>query len=134
MIQSFLMHEIKPLITGLTWTIDNYTAPDNTGTVYSGGSGPPDLYDVNMHQPEYMVFIRSSDKAFAEYAARQVFDQFHKMHDRQIIISQSIKGQAITENYYLYLLQALSEPLRVGIDDAGVMQWSVNFRATLREV
>ncbi|UAK17556.1 minor capsid protein [Sporolactobacillus terrae] len=133
MIQSFLMHEIKPLITGLTWTIDNYSAADNTGTVYSESGGAPDLYDPNFHQPEYMVFIRSSDWAFAEYAARQVFDHLHKMQDRQITISKTIKGQTITNNYYLYLLQALSEPLRVGVDDAGLMQWSINFRATLRE-
>lgn len=134
MIQSFLMSEIKPLLPDLTWTIDNYTAADNTGTVYSEGSGTLDVYDPNFHRPEYMIFIRSSDWAYVEYAARQVFDHFHKMHDQQITISKAIKGQTVKKNYYLYFLQALSEPLRVGVDDAGLMQWSVNFQATLREV
>jgi hypothetical protein len=128
------MQQSKLILPVLTWSIDNYTAADNTGTVYSESSGSPDLYDLNFHRPEYMVFIRSSDWALAEHAARQMFEHFHKMHDQPITISKTIKGQTITKNYYLYLLQSLSEPLRVGVDDAGLMQWSVNFRATLREV
>lgn len=128
------MQESAALLPDLTWSIDNYTAPDNTGTVYSESSGSPDLYDANMHYPEYMVFIRSSDWPYAEYAARQVFNYFHKMQDRHVTIVQIIKDRTITKNIYLYLVQALSEPLRVGIDEAGLMQWSVNFRANLREV
>ncbi|WP_028976441.1 phage tail terminator protein [Sporolactobacillus terrae] len=134
MIQSFFMQQSKLILPDLKWTIDNYTANDNTGTVYSEGSGDPDLYDADIHQPEYMVYIRSSEFAYAEFAARQVFNRFHKMHDQQVTISKTIKGATITTNYYVYLIQALSEPLRIGVDESGIMEWSINFRATLREV
>jgi hypothetical protein len=128
------MQQSKLILPALTWSIDNYSAKDNTGTVYSEGSGDPDLYDVNMRYPEYMAYIRSSDFAYAEFAARAVYDRFHKFRDQQVTISKQIKGQAVVKQYQVYLIQALSEPLRIGVDDAGIMEWSVNFRATLREV
>lgn len=134
MIQNYLKNECQVILPDLKWTIDFYSAPDNTGTVYSEGSGSPDVTDVEMHYPEYMIFIRSSDWAYAEYAARQVFACFHKLNNKDITVSKMVNGQTVTKNYYLYLLQALSEPLRVGVDQDDLMQWSVNFRATLREV
>jgi hypothetical protein len=125
MIQSFLKDEAKAVVPELEWTIDFYTSEDNTGTVYSEGGTPPDSYESGMRYPEYMVFIRSSDWTLARVAANKVFKQLH----RKMNVQASVDGS----QFQVFFIEALGEPIRLGAQD-DVMEYSINFRVTLREV
>lgn len=133
MIQSFFVSEIKPHLPDLEWTQDYYTGVDNTGTVYSEGGEPPDIYDAKFRFPEYMILIRSSDWPYAVYAAQKVFDNFHTKRDLSVSVEHVVKGTKFTNQYKVYFIEALSEPLRLGAKD-NIMEYSINFRVTLREV
>lgn len=125
MIQNYLKEQAQLVLPELEWTIDFYTGEDKTGTVYSENGAKPDTYDTNFRFPQYMVFIRSSDWAFAEQAAQRVFDLFHKKHD--LLVSANSK------QYRVYFIEAIGEPNRLGAQ-GNVMEWSINFQVTLREV
>jgi hypothetical protein len=125
MIQSFLKDEAKAVVPELEWTIDFYTSEDNTGTVYSESGTPPDSYESGMRYPEYMVFIRSSDWTLARVSANKVFKHLHKKM-KDLVFADGLQ-------YQVFLIEALSEPLRLGAQGE-VMEYSINFRLTLREV
>lgn len=110
----------------LVWSIDHYSAADNTGTVYTEGGGEPSIDDTDMCYPDYMVYIRSSDWALAERRAKQIKKMFHKRANFTVTEEGS--------TYFVYLIAAQSEPLRLGTTDSGIMEYSINFRVTLREV
>jgi hypothetical protein len=125
MIQSFFKDEIKAAVPELEWTIDFYTSEDNTGTVYSESGTAPDLYESGMRYPEYMVFIRSSNWTLARKAANKVFKQLH----RKMNVQASVDGS----QFQVFFIEALGEPIRLGAQD-DVMEYSINFKVTLREV
>jgi hypothetical protein len=125
MIQSFLKDEAKAVVPELEWSIDFYTSEDNTGTVYSESGAPPDTYESGMRYPEYMVFIRSSDWTLARVAANKVFKQLH-MKMKDLVLADGLQ-------YQVFLIEALGEPIRLGAQ-GNVMEYSVNFKVTLREV
>lgn len=133
MIQSFFVQEAKTILPDLEWTQDFYTGEDNTGTAYSENGEPPDTYDAKFRFPDYMVFIRSSDWAYAEYAAQKVFEHFHTKHNFLVTVEQTIKDLVITKKYQVFMVEALGEPLRLGAQN-NIMEYSVNFKVTLREV
>lgn len=125
MIQNYLKEQAQMVLPELEWTIDFYTGEDNTGTVYSENGAKPDTYDANFRFPQYMVFIRSSNWSNAEQAAQKVFDLFHKKYNLQV--------EENSKQYKVYFIEAMGEPLRLGAQ-GNVMEWSVNFQVTLREV
>jgi hypothetical protein len=133
MIQSFFVDEGKTILSDLEWTQDFYTAEDNTGTAYSEGGERPDTYESDFRFPEYMVFIRSSDWNYAEGASQKVFDQFHKRNDFIVFVEQKMKSLIVQKQYKIYFIEALSEPLRLGVKN-NIMEYSINFRVTLKEV
>jgi hypothetical protein len=134
MIQLYLMNELKGILPALEWSIDFYSGEDNTGTVYYEGGASPDLNDMNWRYPSYMVYIRSSDWRFAEQAAQAVYNALHKRQDLQVQIEQ-YDGENVVgvKTYHVLFIQATSEPLRIGVDN-NIMDYSVNFQVTLREV
>lgn len=134
MIQRYIRSELQSILPALEWTVDFYTGEDNTGTVYYEGGSPPDLNDPNWRYPTYMVYIRSSDWRFAEQVAYAVYDTLHKRQDLQVQIEQ-YDGESVVgfKTYHVLFIQAMSEPLRIGVDN-DIMNYSVNFQVTLREV
>ncbi|POD46287.1 hypothetical protein BKM15_25950 [Pseudomonas syringae pv. syringae] len=126
MIHRYLKDEAAKAIPGLGWSINFYSGTDNTGTVYTEGGPPGETNDVKTRTPEYMVYIRSSDWDAAETYAQQVYDLFHER--KQFVITE--KGRT----FIVYFIEALSEPIRLGVADNNIMEYSINFRATLREV
>jgi hypothetical protein len=125
MIQSYLKDLAQSAVPELEWSIDFYTGQDNTGTVYSESGLPPDTYDPGLRYPEYMVFIRSSDWTFARKAVNKIFKQMHG------VSSERVTADEIP--YQVLFVEALSEPLRLGAQDR-IMEYSINFQATIREV
>lgn len=125
MIQSYLKELAKAVVPELEWTIDFYTGEDNTGTVYSESGTSPDLYESGMRYPEYMVFIRSSDWTFARTATNKVFKQLHT-HTKDLVLADGLQ-------YQVFFVEALGEPIRLGAQ-GNVLEYSINFKVTLREV
>lgn len=118
MIQDELMHMLKNEINELEWTVDYYTSNDNTGTVFVSSGSQPDMYDTEYRYPSYQVYIRTSDWDLAKQLAEKVFQLLHKKHNFK------------AGDYYVYLITAATEPIRVGVID-DVMEYSINFDASL---
>src|SRR5699024_299313 len=118
MIQDELMHMLKNEINELEWTVDYYTSNDNTGTVFVSSGSQPDMYDTEYRYPSYQVYIRTSDWDLAKQLAEKVFQLLQKKHHFK------------AGDYYVYLITAATEPIRVRVID-DVMEYSINFDASL---
>lgn len=134
MIQEYLMNELKTVIPHLTWSVDYYYAKDNTGTVYVSSGKQPDLYDMEYRYPSYQIWIRSSDWDYAKYAAEVTINALHKKSNLIVEVDYEKDGEVVeTKRYLVLLILATTEPLRIG-DNDGVMEYSVNFDVTLKEL
>ncbi len=134
MIQEHLMNELKTVIPHLTWSVDYFYADDNTGTVYASSGAQPDLYDMEYRYPGYQVWVRSSDWDYAKLAAEKAFNELHKKSNLIVEVDYEKDGEVVeTKRYLVLLILATTEPLRIG-DNDGVMEYSVNFDATLKEL
>ncbi|WP_144559555.1 hypothetical protein [Shouchella miscanthi] len=132
MIQAWMREELARALPKLTWTYDQYTAPDNTGTVYSEGGSRPSSSEIVMRYPNYQVWIRSSDWDLAQHAAYKVFDLFHRRGlDRNFDIS--IDDGIEKKSYRVFLMSAVQDPIQIGLE-GDLMQWSINFDVTLLEI
>ncbi|TDL40542.1 hypothetical protein EVU91_01235 [Macrococcoides bohemicum] len=135
MIQEPIMTLLRDNIPGLSWSIDYRTASDNTGTVYSDSGEKPSTYDEQMRYPYYQIYLRSSNFELVKNASRQVYDLLHmKMNweiDLPIYDSNNPDEVIETLPYTVYLIEALSEPILVGVND-NVMEYSINLKTTLR--
>lgn len=133
MIQEPLMNELKAIIPDLSWTVDYYSAKDNTGTVYSTGGFAPDEYDTNYRHPTYQVWIRSGDWDYAKLAAELTFKHLHKKSNFRVNVDYEKDGRVVlTKHYLVFLIVAASDPIRIG-DNDGIMEYSINFDVTLKE-
>ncbi len=135
MIQEPIMNLLRDNIPGLSWSIDYRTASDNTGTVYSDSGEKPSTYDEQMRYPYYQIYLRSSNFELVKNASRQAYDLLHmKMNweiDLPIYDSNNPDEVIETLPYTVYLIEALSEPILVGVND-NVMEYSINLKTTLR--
>lgn len=135
MIQDYIRDELKGILPELEWTSDYYTAEDNTGTVYAEGGSGADIYESGLRYPSYMVYIRSSDWYLSRRAAEMVHDRFHGKSNFTAVVNQYDKDGNVlgTKTYHVLFIMDIGEPNRIGVDN-GIMDYSVNFQVTLREV
>ena len=133
MIQENLRDILSSHIKDLEWTVDYFTG-NNTGTVYStGGDGDTDNYDTRYRYPTYQVYIRSSDWDYAKTASEMVFDILHNKRDFYATVPYYKDDEILfTKEYYVFLISAMSDPIRVGELD-NIMEYSVNFDVILTE-
>lgn len=133
MIQFHLTDILKAELPDLKWSTDYRTATDNAGTVYFEGGASPGQYDVPSRRPRYMVYISSSDKAYAEYAARKASKVLHLYSNPDILVEYYKNQQLIdTEHFYLQKLLQQGDINPIGVDN-NVMDYSINFDAYLIE-
>ncbi|OKL36993.1 hypothetical protein [Domibacillus mangrovi] len=134
MIQKYLKDVLAPLFPRLQWTMDYRQADDHTGTVYSEGGRAPDKYETGIRRPSYMIYIRSSDFAYAEQVACDVVDTLHRTANVLVTIEEKDEYENVvgSKAYRVLFMSAVSEPNRIGVIE-GVMEWSANFDVTLRE-
>lgn len=125
MIHETLMNQAKVICPDLRWSVNFYTAVHNTGTVYEEGGGNPDTFDFKWRYPDYMIYIRAKDWDEGFSYAQKIFNAFHGKTNFKVIEED--------RTFYVQSLFALSEILRVGVDENDNMEYSINFRATLRE-
>jgi hypothetical protein len=130
MIEGFLRERLQAAYPQLTWSENNYEDQDNTGTVYAEGGGAPSRYEDGFRFPNYMVWVRSSDFSLAERASKGSVELLNKLNNEgkpfEYTDYEGIK-------YNVYFVEATGEANRVGRDE-GVMEWSSNFRATIRRI
>lgn len=136
MIQKPIMNLLKSNIPGLIWSVNNRTASDNTGTVYSTGGSKPDTYEAEMRYPIYQIYIRSSDFVVAENAAYKVYELLHRKSNWTVEVPIFDKMTETvpksTQRVHVFFIEALSEPIRVGVN-GGIMEYSINVQATVRK-
>ncbi|MFC0188488.1 hypothetical protein ACFFJY_09335 [Fictibacillus aquaticus] len=134
MIQRYLKDLLKEKIPSLEWSIDYSTSDDHTGAVYYEGGLPPDQYESKTRYPQYMVYIQSSDWRMAGEHAEKAYQTLNGLVNfivtEDIYDGENVVGQ---RTYHVLFIRAMAEPNRIGVDD-GVMEYSINFQAILREV
>lgn len=135
MIQKYIKDLLKKEIPSFEWSIENYTGSDNTGTVLMNNpssSGFTDERDFLF--PSYQVYLRSSDFPKVEYFSLRVYELLNKRNNE--IASREYKserGMYLGSRSYLIIFIECDEPIRVGVEGKH-LDYSVNFRATLKEV
>lgn len=115
----------------LKWTINFYSASDNTGTVYDrGGSGY--MRGDLLQSKDYQVFIRSSNWGLAEYYAYQTSEILEGISDEVWDVYFYDKNTPI-EKYTVRvrLIRQLGDILNLGVDDTKIIEYSINFNAVL---
>lgn len=125
MIHEALMKECQLVVPKLKWTVNFYKKNNDTGTVYEESGPMPDTYDFRWRYPEYMIYIRAKDWDLAREYAQSVFDALHGKLNFRVTEQDRI--------FYIQSLYALSEIIRIGADENDNMEYSINFRATIRE-
>ncbi|WP_445506793.1 phage tail terminator protein [Niallia sp. 03190] len=126
MIHRYLKNEAKLAVPALVWSINYFTNIDNTGTVYTEAGSPPEKNDRKTRYPEYQFYIRSTNFDNAELFSQKIFDLFNEKMNFVVIENN--------RTYHVDFIEAMSEPLRLGVDSNNVMEYSINFKVTLREM
>lgn len=124
MIEGLFREVLQTAYPELTWTENNYEAEDNTGTVYKEAGFAPDIYESDLRFPTYMVWVRSSDFDLAQRVSEGSVTLLNKMNRIEYTNYEGIV-------YEVIFVEATSEANRIGREDK-VMEWSSNFKATIR--
>lgn len=138
MIQSYLKDRLhsafKDELPDVTWTIDNYYAEDNTVSIYYAPGRVPDVYDTEYRYPGYQVWIRSKDWNYAKLIAELVYEHLNKLRNLTVEIDyKKEKVVKLTKKYHVFFIEASSDIIQIGINDDGLMEYSLNFDVTLTE-
>lgn len=116
-------------------TVDYLTEADTNIVVYFEGGGPPGRFDINRNDLNYMVWVESTDWGYAEYMANQIFNFFHKYHEkaRPLIVVEYVNANMdvlASETVKLHRMFAAGSVNPLGVDD-GKMQYTINFETTI---
>lgn len=127
--------KLKAAFPDTNITVDYLTEADTNIVVYYEGSGPPGRYDIDREDLNYMVWVESTDWGYAEYMANQVFNYFHKYHEKEtpVIDVEFVNAQMevlATQTVKLHRVFAAGSVNPLGVDD-GRMQYSINFVTTI---
>lgn len=134
MIEKPLKDYLKSNLGGLIWSVNNYSALDNTGTVFSEGGMQPSKYEDVTQYPQYQIYIRHSNYDKAKGIANQVHDLLHEKSNFVVGVNETIHDGTTKEiKYMVYFIKAFSPPIRVGITD-NVMEYSINIQCDLRKI
>lgn len=135
MIQYWMGEKLRTVFPGQKIDVDYLSEADTSIVVYYEGSGEPGRFDIEKESLNYMVWIESKDWGFAEYAARTVYNFFHKYHEKErpsIVVDYVNKDMEVldSETVYLHRCFASSNINPLGVED-GRMTYSVNFQTTI---
>lgn len=124
MVEGFLRERLQAAFPELIWSENNYEDPDNTGTVYKEAGEKPSTYEDDLRFPYYMVWIRSSNFDLAQKAAEGSIEVLNKLHNLDYTDQDG-------NEFHIIFVEATGEANRIGRTD-GIMEWSSNFKVTLR--
>jgi hypothetical protein len=135
MIQKYIKDLLNREIPSFEWSIENYTGSDNTGTILMNNPSSSEYNDErDFLFPSYQVYLRSSDFPKVEYFSLRVHEILNKRNNE--ITSrdyESEKGELLGSRSYLIIFIECDTPIRVGVEGKH-LDYSINFRATLKEV
>lgn len=126
MIQEYLMDRGKEVAPHLTWTVDFYSNPIDTGTVfYEGGTPGNKNSEVHIRYPQYMFYIRTKNWSEAEVVSHRLYKILHLSSVDRVYVPE------LDISYRVFLMEA-NEPIRLGVID-DVMVYSLNLQVNLKE-
>jgi hypothetical protein len=124
MIEGYFREKLQAAYPQLVWSENNYEDPDNTGTIYKEAGAAPDTYETGLRFPNYMVWVRSSNRDLAQSAAEGSVEIMNKLHREEFTNYEGV-------TYEIIFVEAIGEANRIGMNE-GVMEWNANFKVTLR--
>jgi hypothetical protein len=126
LIQEYFKAIGETLAPSLTWSIDYYVG-ENVGVVYSEGGSASTGGETQLRQPHYMIMIRSKQWEDAEHIANSLFKTLDHTYNQTFTTTKN-------KTFEIYSILASGEPIRLGVDTEGFMQYTINFTTLLREV
>lgn len=127
MIEKFFMDELKTMYPDYKVSETWQQADDKMISVMLENGTPPDPdNETGLFEPYYMIWIQSTHWADVSKMAYEIFKRFKDVRHETIANYDDIQ-------FKLYQVVASTPPNRIGVQD-GFLQYSVNFRATIKEV
>ncbi|WP_394274306.1 minor capsid protein [Staphylococcus hyicus] len=128
MIEQPLKNYIRDkLDNDMVYSINFSSLNDNVVTVYSDGGESTSNYQGVLLEPRYQIFVKSSDFEKAFNVSNAIFELLNLHDPINMIVSNSENMHA----YKVYFIQS-NIPIRLGVDEDGVMTYSINVKAHLK--
>lgn len=110
----------------MAYTMNYSSVNDDVVTVYSDG-GESGNYKGVLLEPRYQIFIKSSDfeKAY------NVSNAIYKLLDLHEPIEMTVSNSEKVQTYKVYFIES-DLPIRLGVDEDGVMAYSINITAHIK--
>ena len=113
----------------MTYTMNFSSVNDDVVTVYSEGGDATSNYKGVLLEPRYQIYVKSSDFEKAYNVSNTIFDLLN-LHEP---IEMTVSNSEQTSIYKVYFIES-NIPIRLGVDEDGVMAYSINIKAHLRKI
>lgn len=110
----------------MAYTMNYSSVNDDVVTVYSDG-GESSNYKGVLLKPRYQMFIKSSDFEKAYNVSNAIYELLDLHEPIEMTVSNSEKVQT----YKVYFIES-NLPIRLGVDEDGVMAYSINITAHIK--
>lgn len=110
----------------MAYTMNYSSVNDDVVTVYSDG-GDAGKYEGVLLEPRYQIFIKSSDFEKAYNVSNAIFELLD-LHDP---IEMTVSNSEKVQTYKVYFIES-NLPIRLGVDEDGVMAYSINITAHIK--
>ena len=114
----------------MLFSINYTTEKDDVVTVYSIPGNAPSIYEGVLSYDNFQIIIKSSDFDKATEVAYNIQETLHKLQN--VIMQIQLKTKTIPIR--VYFIRALHEPALLGVNDDGIMEYSLNFESQLIRV
>ena len=114
----------------MLFSINYTTEKDDVVTVYSIPGNAPSIYEGVLSYDNFQIIIKSSDFDKATEVAYDIQETLHKLQN--VIMQIQLKTKTIPIR--VYFIRALHEPDLLGVNDDGIMEYSLNFESQLIRV
>lgn len=128
MIGKYFADNIRTMYPDWNVSENFHESDDNVITVYTENGSPSDPSDeTSVLEPYYMIWLSSSEWADVERMAYEIQKRFNGEKYFTVTNHDGIQFEV----YFVHAQQTV--PNRIGIK-GGQMQYSVNFKATIKEL
>lgn len=110
----------------MAYTMNYSSVNDDVVTVYSDG-GETGNYKGVLLKPRYQIFIKSSDFEKAYNVSNAIYELLD-LHDP---IEMTVSNSEKVQTYKVYFIES-NLPIRLGVDEDGVMAYSINITAHIK--
>lgn len=110
----------------MAYTMNYSSVNDDVVTVYSDG-GETGNYKGVLLKPRYQIFIKSSDFEKVYNVSNAIYELLD-LHDP---IEMTVSNSEKVQTYKVYFIES-NLPIRLGVDEDGVMAYSINITAHIK--